>query len=320
LVEWGFVGAYGLLLIGSSLLIASAAYAEQRHVDKSLEASADGTVRVSVVRGEVRVVGWDKNQVEVRGELDEQLEEFIFEVNGNETRIEVRVPRTSSMGYFNKETNLAIRIPRNSRLVVSGVSTDVGAREVNSGVEIGVVSGDVSLQGGTDRIVLQTVSGEINLRDAGGRVRLKSVSGDIESFNTTGSGTYGTVSGDMLIENGAEELKVESVSGDIEIIEGNFSRIAGHSVSGDIDIRGAFKKGGSIEFDNVSGTIRLTLAEGVDSRFEVETGSGSIRNRMTDDEPRVSKYVRDERLEFVIGKGAGEVILNTRSGDVVLSH
>jgi len=180
-------------------------------------------------------------------------------------------------------------------------------------VEIGVVSGDISRQGGADRVVLQTVSGEINLRYASGRLRLKSVSGDIESFNTTGSGTCGTVSGDMFIENGAEELKVESVSSDIGILKADFSTITGHSVSVDIDIRGAFQKGGLIEFDNVSGTIRLTLAEGVDSRFEVETGSGNIRNRMTDDEPRVSKYVRDERLDFIIGKGEGEIILSTRA-------
>jgi len=307
-------------LITTSLLVTGVAFAEQQQVNQSLDVRADGFVHINVVRGEVNVIGWEKNQVEVRGELDEQVEEFIFEVNGNETRIEVRIPRTRSMRYYRDETDLTIRVPRNSRLGVTGVSTDVEITDVNGSVEVGVVSGDVSLDGGSDRIVLQTVSGEIELRDANGRIRLKSVSGDIESYDTTGSSTYGTVSGSILVESGGEELKIESVSGDVEVIRTDFIRIAGHSISGDIEIRGAMKQGGSIEFDNVSGSIRLSLGGDINSRFDLETGSGSIRNRLTNDKPNVSKYVRDERLRFVMGEGSGEIILSTRSGNITLSN
>jgi len=308
-----------IFLITISLMATGIAFAEQE-VNQSLDVIGDGLVRINVVRGEVKVMGWDKNKVEVRGELDEQVEEFIFEVNGDETRIEVRIPRTRHTRYFNDETDLSIRIPRNSRLGVTGVSTDVEVKEVNGSVEVGVVSGDVSLRGGNDRIVLRTVSGEIELRDANGRIRLKSVSGDIESYNTTGSSIYGSVSGSILVENGGEELKIESVSGDIEVIRTDFIRISGHSISGDVEIGGDMEQGGSIEFGNVSGSIRLRLAGDIDSSFDLETGSGSIRNRLSKDKPRVSKYVRDERLRFVIGEGSGEIILSTRSGDITLSN
>jgi len=309
-----------IFLVTTSLAVTSIAFAEQREVNQSLDVSTDGFVHINVVRGVVTVTGWEKNQVEVRGELDEQVEEFIFEGNGNETRIEVRIPRSRGMRYFRDETDLTIRIPGNSQLRVTGVSTDVEVKKVNGSVEVGVVSGDVSLRGGTGRIVLQTVSGEIELRDANGRIRLKSVSGDIESYETTGSSTYGTVSGSILVENGGEELKIESVSGDIEVIRTDFFTIAGHSISGDIEIRGDMKRGGSIEFDNVSGSIRLRLGGDVDSRFDLETGSGSIRNRLTNDRPKVSKYVRDESLRFIMGEGSGEIILSTRSGDITLSN
>ncbi|MCH8256844.1 MAG: DUF4097 family beta strand repeat protein [Proteobacteria bacterium] len=307
-------------LITASLLVSGMAFAKQQEVNQSLDVPADGLVHIIVVRGEVAVMGWEKNQVEVRGELDEQVEDFIFETSGDETRIEVRIPRTRGMRYFRDETNLTIRIPRNSRLRVRGVSTEVEVKDVNASVEVGVVSGDISLNGGTDRIIMQTVSGEIKLRDANGRIRLKSVSGDIESYDTTGNSSYGTVSGNIFVDNGGEEMEVESVSGDIEVVRTDFIRIAGHSVSGNIEVRGDMMRGGSIEFDNVSGSIRLRLGGDIDSRFDLETGSGSIRNRLTDDKSKVSKYARDERLRFIMGEGTGEIILSTRSGDITLSN
>jgi len=307
-------------LIALSMLVSGVVIADQREVNQIRDASADGFVRINVVRGEVKVIGWEKNQVEVHGQLDEQVEEFIFEVDGDETRIEVRIPRSRGSRYFMDETDLTIRVPRNSHIGVKGVSTDAEVKEVNGSVEVGVVSGDVFLDGGTDRIVLQTVSGEIELRDASGRIRLKSVSGDIESYNTSGDSTYGSVSGGILVENGGSELKIESVSGDIEVVKTDFLAINGHSVSGDIEIRGDMKQGGSIEFSNVSGSIRLRLGGDIDAHFDLETGSGSIRNRITDDKPKVSKYIRDEHLRFTTGECAGEIILSTRSGDITVSN
>jgi len=308
------------LLIAMGVLSGSLAYAEQQSVDESVNVEPDGVVRIYVVRGDINVHGWNKDQVEVRGLLDEELEEFIFEVDGDETNIRVRIPRNTRGGWGRKnETELVIRIPEMSKVEFSGVSTDIDIDDVKGSVEVGVVSGDVDLDGGSERIILQTVSGEIELRNATGRIRVRTVSGDVESYNTSGDSSYGSVSGRLVVEDGGKELQLETVSGDIEVIRANFISISGHSVSGDIDIRGEMMAGGSIDFDNVSGTIRLKLDGDINSKFDLETGSGSIRNRLTNDKPKVSKYVRDQRLRFEVGNGDGEVVLSTRSGDINIS-
>jgi DUF4097 and DUF4098 domain-containing protein YvlB len=308
------------LLIAMGVMAGSLAYAEQQSVDESVNVTVDGIVRINVVRGDINVHGWDKDQVEVRGLLDEELEEFIFEVDGDETKIQVRIPRNTRGGWSRKEeTELVIRIPQMSKVEFSGVSTDIDIDDVKASVEVGVVSGDVDLDGGSERIILQTVSGEIELRNAAGRIRVRTVSGDVESYDTSGTSSYGSVSGQLVIEDGGNDLQLETVSGDIEVIRGNFVSITGHSVSGDIDIRGQMMEGGTIDFDNVSGTIRLKLDGEINSKFDLETGSGSIRNRLTDDKPKASKYVRDERLRFVVGAGDGEVVFSTRSGDINIS-
>jgi len=308
------------LLITISVMAASLAYAEQQSVDERVNVKADGVVHINIVRGDIDVRGWDKDQVEVRGLLDEELEEFIFEVDGDETNIRVRIPRNTRGGWSRKEeTELVIRVPQMSKVDFSGISTDIDIDDVKAGVEVGVVSGDVDLDGGSERIILQTVSGEIELRNATGRIRVRTVSGDVESYDTSGTSSYGSVSGQLVIEDGGSDLQLETVSGDIEVIRGSFVSITGHSVSGDIDIRGELMEGGSIEFDNVSGTIRLKLDGDINSKFDLETGSGSIRNRLTNDKPKVSKYVRDERLRFEVGTGDGEVVFSTRSGDINIS-
>ncbi len=307
------------MVLIACLLCAPGAGADRRAVDETRPVDPDGKVTVKVVRGEVSIVAWDRNDVQVSGLLDEKTKEFIFSVDGDVTRIEIKLPKRLRW-LSGRGSDLTIRVPGASDLDISGVSTDVSTRGSQVGVEVGTVSGDIEVSGGEGRIALVTVSGEIELRDAAGRIRLTSVSGDIEVLHTRGNATYGTVSGNVLIEDSGEEVRVESVSGDVEILNSAFTRIGGHSVSGSIDIRGTMESGGSIDFGTVSGSVRLRLSGDIDASFDIETNSGRIRNRLTDDKPRVSKYTRDEKLRFTVGDGEGEILLSTRSGDINLSR
>jgi len=151
------------------------------------------------------------------------------------------------------------------------------------------------------------------------RVRIRTVSGDIESYNTTGDAHYSSVSGNIMVDDGGRDLRLESVSGDIEVNNEVMNNVDGHSVSGDIDIRGVPEGGGTIEFDALSGSVRLRLGGEVNARFDIETGSGTIRHRISDDKPRVSKYMQEETLRFTLGDGDGQVIITTRSGDISIS-
>ena len=304
----------------ASVLLASSVHGDGDSVDKTVQAEPDGVVSVNVQRGKVKFRGWDRNEVRVVGTLDERLREFIFEERGDEVRVHVKVKESSSSWFSENETSdLTIYIPRASEIDFSGVSTDVDVREVVGVVDVGVVSGDLFLEGGTSRITVQTVSGDVELHDSEGRVRVKTVSGDVESYNTVGDASYSSISGNIVVDDGGADLNIETVSGDIEVENDGLNDVGGHSVSGDISIHGDPVAGGTIEFDAVSGTIRLRLGGDIDARFDIETGSGSIRNRLTDDEPKVSRYVGDETLRFTMGSGDGQVIVTTRSGDIGLS-
>lgn len=306
-------------LAGFALVLPAAALADRERVDETRAVEPGGFVHIKVVRGDLDVVGWDRDEVHVEGLLDAKTRRFVFEVNGNDTLVDVQLPRRSG-GNRGDGSNLTVRVPANSSVEISVVSTDTRVENVEGGLELGSVSGEVSIRNVRDRVDLSSVSGELEMRDVSGRTRATSVSGDIECYRCAGEGSYQTVSGGVVLRSAAEDLKLESVSGDIEVEAENLLAVSGHTISGDVDISGTLAESGIVEFDSVSGNIHLRLPDAADARFNINTGAGgSIRNRLTEHEPGRSRYARDQSLKFVTGEGSGEVVLSTASGDITLT-
>ena len=59
----------------AALLLAQAARAEE--IDKSAQADPKGEVVIGNVAGEVRVTGWDRNEVHVKADLSDGVDEFL---------------------------------------------------------------------------------------------------------------------------------------------------------------------------------------------------------------------------------------------------
>jgi DUF4097 and DUF4098 domain-containing protein YvlB len=308
------------LIVGAlSITLPFIAIADGDPVDETKDVSDTGHVSVNVVRGEVRFVGWDKSAVKVIGTLDAKTKEFIFEVNSDETVIEVKIGSDRN-GWFGSDegSSLTVYLPASSWMEFNGVSTDVDVLGLDKSIEVNLVSGDVTMVGGPSRVSVQTVSGDLSLRDSTGRVKVSTVSGDVDSNSVTGEARYTSVSGDIVVEDGGKEVLVETVSGEIEVISGSVDTLGGHSVSGDITVDTRLLEAGSIEFANISGSIELQLEGDINARFDLETGSGSIRNKLSKAQPVISRYMGDESLQFTIGEGEGQVTLSTRSGDLLV--
>jgi len=308
-----------LMCVAIFLSISHLAMSAQESVDESQPANADGYVRINIVRGEIEIEGWDKNEVSVVGTLDESAKKFIFEVNGRDTTIAVKLPERLNSWCCDRETDLVIRVPKQSNLVVSTLSAEAQVKNIHGGLELGSVNGELRVENVSDRVRVTNISGEVSLREIEGRARVKTVSGDIVVSGGTGPGIFSSVSGSILVSDMRDELDLESVSGDIEVTHSRVSSLRANTVSGDVDLHAEMQAGASIESDTMSGSVRLVLAGEIDTRFDLETGSGQIRNRITKDKPRASEYVRDKTLRFTVGEGRGEVSASSRSGDISLS-
>ncbi len=80
---------FGLTVIGACLALPALA----EDISETLAADPDGEVSISNIAGSVEVRGWSRDQVEVTGRLGDDVEELIFERDGDEILIKVKVPK-----------------------------------------------------------------------------------------------------------------------------------------------------------------------------------------------------------------------------------
>ena len=275
----------------------AAAYAED--VNETMDADPDGRVSISNVAGSVEVTGWSRDQVEVTGELGSRVEELIFERQGNEILIKVKVPRHNNGGI---SSDLEISVPAGSSLQVNTVSADIDVTGVEGEQQLESVSGDVTTEAHSADSELGSVSGDIEVQGDGAMTRSR----------------MNTVSGDVDADSLAGEIQAESVSGDVTTVNGRFERASLNTVNGDIVYRAALLDGGRLDIETINGTVDVEFDGDVSARFDIETFNGSIRNCFGPEAVRTSKYTPGHELKFTEGDGSGRVTINTLNGSLRL--
>ena len=95
-----------LTVIVLGLVFAMPLMAEE--VDRTLDAAPDGEIDVSNIAGTITLVGWSRDQVEVTGTLGRNVEELVFERDGDNVTIQVKIPRKGGRG---SDADLNIRVP-----------------------------------------------------------------------------------------------------------------------------------------------------------------------------------------------------------------
>jgi hypothetical protein len=98
-------------LISSTLFaclgVALAHAAKADEVYRKLDAAAAGTVAIENTAGSVLVRGWSKNEVEVSGDLGSDVEELVFDRDGNVVNVHVKTRRGSGRS---SDTDLVVRV------------------------------------------------------------------------------------------------------------------------------------------------------------------------------------------------------------------
>ena len=271
-----------ITLVLLALLAAPVAAGER--VDQRIDAAADGEVNIEVVRGKVRVLGWDENAVSVEGTLDDESEEFTFEREGRVITIEDDVRSSRGFGGRGRGTDITVRIPRKNSLDVSVVAVDLEVSDL-----AGRISADV-------------VSGSLKVEKVTGELRLENVSGNI------------------VVSAASDRIEAETVSGEVRVTNGKpLSRGLMSAVSGSVTVETALADRADLELESISGEIELLLTGDINARIDAETGpGGDIRNELTDEEPRRERYVGSESLELRLGNGSAEVSASVISGEIIL--
>lgn len=265
-------------------------------------ATADGSVDISNVAGSLRIVGWDRAEIEVEGTIGADVERVEFTVDGDRTVVRVHLPSRS--GRHNESSaELTLNVPHASRVSASTVSAGIAAEGLSGKPELKSVSGDITLSGTFTAAEVQSVSGEVRIAGTGENARIRAVA----------------ISGDVIVSAMDGELKATSVSGNVKVTATGVRRADLGSTSGGVVFDAPLASNGRYELGTVSGSAQLVVHGDTKARYELDTMSGSIRNAFGPKPQRVSEYGPGLELKFEEGRDA-EVEMDSVSGTLRLDR
>jgi DUF4097 and DUF4098 domain-containing protein YvlB len=265
-----------------------------------------GRIEIDNLKGTIKVSAWDRNEVRITGTLGDGVEKLV--VDGDEDNLEVRVQYPKRLGAWRSDrtgpTDLVLQVPLRASLDIESVSADISVDGV-----------------APEELDVDTVSGDVTIAAAPRSADINSVSGDLGLTINSREAKAETVSGEIVLKGRLDgEVHAETVSGDITIDSRGerVRRLSTGTVSGDADVRVGLADGGEIKSETVSGEIRLHLPKSLSARVSGESFSGDL------DAPEPAKVHSEEfgpgkALEARYGAGAGEIRLESFSGDAVLS-
>jgi len=270
-------------------------------INERAAADPAGHVEISNIAGFVVVTGWARAEVEVTGELGKGAERLEFSRAGKLTRVKVIMPNRSSRA---ESTNLIVKVPAGGSVSVNTVSAEVRVQGVKGAQRLQSVSGDVETHSAAEDVECKTVSGNVTVNGSGERSLL----------------TVTTVSGDAHVNRVAGEVNGNTVSGNFTIAMGDTARSRLRSTSGDLGIRGRLVPEARLDFESISGGIRLDLEGPVGAEFDVSSFNGDIRSCFGPKPVRTSEYAPGSELRFREGQGSARVRVKTLNGDISLCN
>jgi DUF4097 and DUF4098 domain-containing protein YvlB len=263
-----------------------------RPIDEHRPLKPDAHVTVNNVSGRIEVEAWDKNEMQLTGELGDDVDKL--EITGTESSLKIEVKLPHDARNADADTVLVLKLPAGVALEAEAVSADVSVRGLRGPLSVESVSGDV-------RIDVQSA-----------RLKAASVSGDVRVDAPSADTKVNSVSGDLTVRGVRGEFKGETVSGDIHLEGHDLKALDLKTVSGDAELSLGLAKDARVEVETLSGELSLSLPALPEGELEMETFSGEISAAWPLD------YDDDHKEVHRRGKGDGRMRLHSFSGDIRL--
>ena len=148
-------------------------------------------IRIESVSGDLRLVGWDNNEILLKPDDEEVL----------------TVQQDDDLVSIICRDDLSLNVPQDASIHIQSVSGDMSVRSLAGELEVDTVNGDVALRE-VGKVVIGTVESDFSLRGAKGDVLVKSIGGDASLREVDGSLTLDSVSDDLAVRGVGGNLNV----------------------------------------------------------------------------------------------------------------
>jgi DUF4097 and DUF4098 domain-containing protein YvlB len=277
----------------ATVLAAPAWLVAQTTVDQKRSAAPDGSVSIENMAGSVKVTGWDKAEVQVRGTVGDGGE-LSLGGSGKRTHIEIEADH-SPMGI---KSDLEVFVPAGSSVDIEGFQATISVTGVLGSVTAETVNGSISQAGAAKHVELQSVNGDVDVSKAAGRVKAEAVNGSV------------------VVRDSSGDLEASTVNGKLHVIGGSYDRAEIESVAGTVRFEAALSGRAALSIETVSAPVELLLPATVAAEFRVSSFSGRISNELGPAAEKPGKWTPQTELSFTTGSGGARIIIETLSGNI----
>lgn len=259
---------------------------------RALDATA--AVKIFNPAGSIRLVGWDRDSILVRGRVAAG-ERFFFAGSSSGVKFGIEDAITTR---DSRPSELVVYLPRASRISVKSASANITGTDVSGWFYS--VSGSIRLAGAATSIEAETMDGNIDLDVAVPWVRAR-----------TGNGS-------LTLRRAAADADLATIAGALSVAATSVRRGRLSSVTGDIRMIGVPPADALLELSNHEGTVDLLLPRNAGGVFDLSTVTGTIENTFTDARPAASAATGDRALHVQLGDGGAHVTVRTFRGAIRL--
>ena len=275
-----------------SILLASAFLATTPVVaDTVVDLSRGDRVVMENIAGEVRVVTWDRDELQVRTTDDSRS---ALSVRRSGSRLELRPDDSKGR---RRGVEVEIRLPSWVDIEISGLSLDVRVNGVGGALAVTTVRGDIRVENTTGVVSLRSVQGEIDVVDASGTIVVSSQGDDVRMRRVSGS------------------VQVHSGTGDLTLTDMEAHSVRAETQDGDITFSGSLMSGGEYYFSVHDGDATIVIPAGTGARVKASVFDGEF----TSDFPvLVDRFTGGREFEFVVGDGGARLDISVFDGEIQL--
>jgi len=289
------------LLVAISITAIARVGAAQVKVERGLHLDADGSIRLINLVGSVRVTGWERDSVSLRGSLPKGDK---LMMGGGPRAMKAFIESTDDRNP--QPSTLELMVPARAKVWVKTATADIDVTGISGDLDLYVVGGRIRVSGKPTELNAEAIDGDIEVNGKPNWLRAKSASGNV---------TFNGSSSDVAISTVSGGITVSSVPADGS---GKFERAKIESVTGAIRFNADIEKGAAIDFDTHSGSMEIAIPRKTGVDFDVASIAGSITNDLNYAKVAKGRYGRGSELVMTNATGGARVTIRSFKGPVTL--